>query len=64
MFAPIPTPSTVQTRRAGMRNANASLALEGLFVNPAGLAIQESYVMGEPTYEQAVAASRAPFDRR
>jgi len=58
------TPPSVdlqQQRREGFRQANASLALEGLVMSAEDLALQERVITGEITTDQAVALLRSKY---
>lgn len=52
---PVAAPSPADVRRAQFAQANASLALEGMSVDAADLAIQEAVIAGILTPDEAVA---------
>ena len=52
---PVATPHPADVRRALFAQANASLALEGMPVDAADLAIQEAVIAGTLTPDEAVA---------
>ncbi len=59
--APSEPEDPIELRRASFRNANASLALEGLVQDKAQLARQEEVIQGRLTPEQAVALYLAEY---
>ena len=52
---PVAAPHPADVRRAQFAQANASLALEGMPVDAADLAIQEAVIAGTLTPDEAVA---------
>ncbi len=51
----------IETRRETFRQANASLALEGLLPNDEQLVMQEKIIQGRLTTEQAIAQIIAKY---
>lgn len=52
---PVAAPHPADVRRAQFAQANASLSLEGMLVDAADLAIQETVITGTLTPDEAVA---------
>lgn len=52
---PVAAPTPADMRRAQFAQANASLALEGMTMDAADLAIQEAVIAGALTPDEAVA---------
>lgn len=53
----------IAKRRESFRQANASLALEGMIADEAQLARQEEIIQGRLTTEQAAALYREEFEK-